>query len=587
MTAAIAVPSPEEERKAFHVLMNIEDHRDFEPTANGWAHAYLAAAEFGADALYAPFAYTVDAFRQRMQAIYDSQLAGMHQPHPYDRKLFVFGDGRRYPIGPFSDAAVKDRLLQMAPFNLTDGCWLQNIVTAKPLDEVSALLFDIWADEAGNGNVEENHCNVYDALLKSVGIYLPPITSADFIEIDVLPSAWRTCVFELCVGLFPQEFFPELLGMTLLLEWETTPQMLPMVHLLEGRGMNPLFFRLHMAIDNISTGHGARAREAIERYLADRLEEGGEVALRQSWERVWRGYVTWATVGFNGTGSIERALQIQRKQINIGSQQAPKCSPDLKDYARRRMLALVERKAPKARQVHGAATVGGQSLNNLFADPPRLLDLLLADGLFDLERPRGSRFLSLLEFGGPMYHVFEEDDVAIILDWIESLTGTPHCVDAVDPDPPPGDAGTQMQALIETLAPRAAGAHTGITLTVDGAPVGLADLLDKPAVLMGALVSNGWVVPGAPGRSMFLVRIASNGGPMDGVLSDDQLEVVKSWIDAGAPRPAPGAPQPAAAAKAKRARRQPQALVDELLPGAADGSALAWRRPYIGQGGVH
>ncbi|MEJ7785498.1 MAG: iron-containing redox enzyme family protein [Solirubrobacteraceae bacterium] len=258
----VELPSPDDERRAFHVLMNIEDHRDFEPTARRWAHAYLASADFDADLLYGRFDYSLEAFRERMQAIYDAQLAVMHAPHPYDQPLFVWSDGRRYPIGPFSDAAVKDRLLQLAPFNLTDGSWLQNVVTARPIDEVSAHLFDIWADEAGNGNVEENHSNVYDTLLKSLGFYLPPVTSADFIDIDVLPSAWRAPVFELCVGLFPQEFLPELLGMTLLLEWEATPQMLPMVNLLEGRGINPLFYKLHMAIDNIDSGHGALARRA-------------------------------------------------------------------------------------------------------------------------------------------------------------------------------------------------------------------------------------------------------------------------------------------------------------------------------------
>lgn len=577
--AATAVPSAEEERKAFHLLVNIEDHRDFEPTANRWAHAYLAAANFRADPLYAPFEYTLDAFRQRTQAIYDAQLVGMHLPHPYDEKLFRAPNGKLYPIGPFTDAAVKDRLLQMAPFNLTDGAWLQNIVTARPIDDVTACLFDIWADETGNGNVEENHNNVYDQLLKSVGIFLPPITSREFIEIDVLPSAWRTPVFELCVGLFPQELFPELLGMTLLLEWESTPQLMPMVRLLEGRGINPLFFILHVAIDNISSGHGALARKAIERYLADRLEEGGEVAMQQSWERIWRGYVTWATVGISGEGRIERALLIQRKHINLGSAAAPRCWPDIKGYARGRMLALVERKAPRARQVHGAVTIGGQSLNGLFADPPRLLELLLADGLFDLERPRDSRFLGLLEFGGPMHHVFDEDDVEIMLDWVESLTDESPCVEPVEPGPASEDPGTRMQELVEALAPRAAGAHGGIVLTVDGAPVALGELLAKPAVLMAALVSNGWIVPGSPGRSMFLARIVSNGGPMDGVLGAAGLAVVKDWVAAGAPQPAPK--------RARTTKRKALAIAPAAPAAGSDGSELAWRRPYIGQGGVH
>ncbi len=75
--------------------MNIEDHPDFDPTAKRWAHAYLAAAEFRAEALYAPFPYTLAAFRKRTQAIYDSQLRRMHAPHAYDEALYVWSDGRR------------------------------------------------------------------------------------------------------------------------------------------------------------------------------------------------------------------------------------------------------------------------------------------------------------------------------------------------------------------------------------------------------------------------------------------------------------------------------------------------------------
>lgn len=566
------LPTPDDERRAFHLLVNIESNRDFESTAQRWARAYLAAAKFDADELYAPFEYTVAAFRQRIQKIYDDQLVYMHRPHPYDQRLFRWSNGNDYPIGPFTDAVVKDRLLQLAPFNLTDGSWLQRAVSAGPIDEVSAHLFDIWADEAGNGNIEENHSNVYDNLLKSCGIYLPPVKAADFIDIDVLPSSWRTPVFELCVGLFPEEFFPELLGMTLLLEWEATPQMLPMVRLLEGRGINPLFYRLHMAIDNISSGHGALARQAIERYLADRLEDGGQVSMQQHWQRIWRGYVTWATLGSGGEDRVERALQIQRKQINIGTKAEPKCWPDLKEHARQRMLKMVQRKASAARQVHGSKSIGGRLLNSLFDDPEQLLAALVSAGYIDSERPSASRFFDLTAFGAPMYHVFNEDELAIVSDWIESLSDHPACVDPIDPDSGDAGAAARMAALVEQLAPTASQAHDGIELSVGGQTVELKSLFSQPVTLIAALVSNGWVVPGDPARSMFYTRVLGNGGPMDGVLTADQMDVVKAWIAAGAAAPS----QVVAGFTAKRARG-----------GAPPGSELAWRRPYIGQGGVH
>lgn len=425
------LPGHELERSAFHKLVNIEDNRAFEPTARKWAQAYLAAAQYDADPLYGAFLYTVERFRARMKAIYDQQLPMMHQPHPYDGDTMTYVDGRQFRVGPFSDAVVKDRILQLAPFNLTDGVWLQHVVSASPIDEIQSRLFGIWSDEAGNGHTAENHANVYDALLKSIGHYLPPITDAAFLDIDVLPGAWRGPVFEMCVGLFPQEFFPELLGMTLFLEWEATPTMHPLVTLLEGRGMNPLFYKLHMGIDNISNGHGARAREAIEAYLAREMEEGGDAAQQGTWKRIWNGYVAWATLGGLGVEMQERAMQIDRKQINIGTSETPECWPDLGLWCRARMVRLVEHKAPEASQVHGLHKLGTTLLNTLFASHPGdVPDLLRANGYIDIAHPRRSRFFQLIDFGGPMYRVFDDDERAVILDWIESLTAQPTCVGA-------------------------------------------------------------------------------------------------------------------------------------------------------------
>ncbi|MEJ7785497.1 MAG: hypothetical protein WKF96_11890 [Solirubrobacteraceae bacterium] len=190
--------------------------------------------------------------------------------------------------------------------------------------------------------------------------------------------------------------------------------------------------------------------------------------------------------------------------------------------------------------------------------------------------PRSSRFFDLIEFGGPMYNVFTPEDIDVVLDWVESLADRSACVEPIETGPAPQDPGARMQQVIEALAPRAKGAHSEITLAVDGAVVALTDLLDRPVELMVALVANGWIVTAAPSRSMFLSRIATNGGPMDGVLDAGQLAIVREWIEAGAPAPAPAAP-----------RAAPRLVAARAAPGGNGDSALSWRRPYIGQGGVH
>ena len=292
------LPSTDEEREAFHKIINIENFPDFRDKARKYASAYFANAKYSASPAYAEFEYTEERFHECMKAIYDAFVENdMYSTHFYDEPVYQSPE-RDFMSGKASNKVVIDNLIQKAPFNFLDGVWLQHIMTARPSDEVMSKLFDIWADEAGNGEVEHNYANVYDNLLKSRGVYLPAVNSREFIEYPFTPGSWRTAVFQQCVGLFPQEFFPELLGMTLFLEWEATPILTPTVRMMRGRGIDPPFYQLHVAIDNISRGHGALAFEAIKIFLAEQRQEGGEDEVQKNWKRIWNGYVTWATAGF-------------------------------------------------------------------------------------------------------------------------------------------------------------------------------------------------------------------------------------------------------------------------------------------------
>lgn len=538
------------EPEYFHRLVNIEDHPDFLATANQLARHYLdegmrneEQAPPGSN-LKRLATYADDLFETHMRKIYDGFVATMYEPHWFESGILTFpnesGRARRFPIGRVSDKVVRERLFQMAPFNLVDGAWLQNILAAGPSDSVRSSLFAIWEDEAGNGDVSRNHANVYDALLKSLNIYLPPITSREFIQQDFLPGAFTGAVFQLAVGQSPQQFFPELLGMTLYLEWEASPTLTPMTRMLLSRGLNAHFFQLHVAIDNITAGHGALALQAVKDYLADKREEGGEAAVDLSWRRVWNGYVTWATLGGFGRELTEHSLVLERKQINISADPGRRvCWPDFAQYERRRMLALVERKASVARQMHGGKLVGGQSLNALFADPPHLLDLLVSTGLVDPERARDSRLIDLMRFSGPMYEVFTADEKEVVLDWIESLRPSQaRCVDPLPPQPVSADLPGRVAGLISDKAAQAATVHEGIVLADEsGNPVALRDWFASPTGLMKALVAGGWIVPGEQDRSIFLSRLIGAGGPMSAVFSDDERHLLQEWIEQGAQLP--------------------------------------------------
>jgi len=244
----------------------------------------------------------------------------------------------------------------------------------------------------------------------------------------------------MCVGLFPEEFLPELLGMTLMLEWEATPTLTPTVKMLRGRNISPHFYQLHVAIDNIAAGHGALAKEAIELYLEQIGADGGNSQVQSQWKRIWTGYVTWATLGTFGSDLVKYLMKFDGKGT----------PEQKKEFARERMLNLIQKKAPVAETSHGNAMLNGRRLNELFTDPPALLDALSNDPrqLINVESPRDSPFIAqLMSFNGPMYKVFTEAEQDIILDWIESLETTIPI--------PPADIGAQMREVLRRYQPLA------------------------------------------------------------------------------------------------------------------------------------
>src|SRR5262249_2561554 len=161
--------------------------------------------------------------------------------------------------------------------------------------EVNSLLFDIWSDETGNGNPALNHSNLYTALLQGLGIYLPDITSRAYADDPrFFDSAFTVPLFELVVSQFSEEFFPEILGMTLYLEWEVL-SLVPGVQRWEAQSprIDAQFLRMHIGIDNAVDGHGAKAKRAVKLYLDHVLRESGEDEMRAQWKRIWTGYVAF------------------------------------------------------------------------------------------------------------------------------------------------------------------------------------------------------------------------------------------------------------------------------------------------------
>jgi hypothetical protein len=302
----------------------------------------------------------------------------------------------------------------------------------------------------------------------------------------------------------------------------------------------------------------------VKLYLEDLREKGGEEAVQNHWNRIWKGYVTWATIGTFGADLLQHLLLFDGKLPG-----------QLKAYAAQRMVAMITRKAPTARKSHGAARLGGRPLNELFEKPTELMDALLADpeGWIDQNNPRDSRFFrELISFSGPMYKVFTPEDQDIILDWIESLRDVPT-------PPPSHDVGQQIKKILLQYADRARREprHNAFTFPQsDGTPKAIREWFEGPLEeLMAALARSEWIKPGAVADSSFFTDVVGSDGLMAEIIRAEDIDVIKDWVGQGCPQPGE-VPSPSLALSRTSIFAAPLPSVPFFL-----------KRQTIGHGSVH
>jgi hypothetical protein len=518
-------------RDYFHLLMNIESNPDFRDTARELAYDYLeqgkqAGESFVGNPLreqYTYFKFDADVFAARLEKIYNTERAA----------------GERYtPTSPIEEPLfrtpehVVERIRQLAPFNQLDGSWLERATKAGPINEVNGFLFEIWADEVGNGDPAQSHANVYVDLMHSANVYLPPLNSRAYADHpDLWDASFSSPAYQSALAYFPETFYPEILGMTLYLEWEAI--FLPaMVKLYEYHGYPSLFYRLHVAIDNPVNGHGARARDAVLMFLDHVRAEGGDGDVQDAFKRIWTGYLAFRFGGFD---------EFQYRLTN---------PPTLYD----RMLAMVESKRRYGRLNHGVRRLGPNRINDLFDEPDQFLAELAGSDLIVKGDARQSPIFGLMGPTGPMLKVFTAKERDLWADWINALPKDP-----VGAALPPGRT---MEVLLRQFTPRgiAVPEHAGFTLKGEFRDPAAGEALAKveksvswwfqigqPDRFMAALADtcNGWVVPGNPDGSRLVAELLVAPGRMSRFLARPIAElggkparnVIIDWIAAGCPQP--------------------------------------------------
>ncbi|MDJ0344795.1 iron-containing redox enzyme family protein [Streptomyces sp. H10-C2] len=198
-----------------------------------------------------------------------------------------FQDGSDDPLP--ERAALIDSTLQLAPLTLIDGAWLAGHTDYQLASaERGHFLFETYWDELGNGRPELNHPLIYRAVLREMGIELPPTRSPEFAAWPALRDrSFELPVYWLAIGRFPLTFEPEILGLNLAMELSGVGGSYRRARqALKRYGFSTAFVDVHNTIDNVATGHSAWAADAVDGYLAQQAP----AARTDAWDRIRAGY---------------------------------------------------------------------------------------------------------------------------------------------------------------------------------------------------------------------------------------------------------------------------------------------------------
>ena len=302
-----------------------------------------------------------------------------------------------------------------APVKLVDGAWLGHVhktSTPFPLRHITKDAWQIMSEELGDGDLKKNHVQVYDRLLKSVGLTLPRADSIEFthscLNIDDIQT-WKAGLAQLLISLFPHDFLPEILGFNLHFESLTLDTLMASEELAELK-IDPYYFMLHITIDNADSGHSAIALQAVSKYIEHvQTTQGGEAA-RKAWRRVQAGYMLSESGGAHHTINVRELSELEVD-----------------------LLRIFKSKSAAAYKVHrnSRLRIGRHTLIDWLqpdlwdsAEHQRdfLLDLSNCPSYIHRGNSKASRFIKELEWGGKMFGAFTRTEIGVLERWINSQT---------------------------------------------------------------------------------------------------------------------------------------------------------------------
>ncbi|MGI9498542.1 MAG: iron-containing redox enzyme family protein [Geminicoccaceae bacterium] len=296
LDVVLAEPCYLDNRELFFRLVNIENFPNTREIAKARAEQGLADAltlftiEGGGRYTDASmFTYTPEALLDRVDDIYWKKLVNPYKPldtiPPADE--VVFGQ-LTFTLG-----------------NLIDGTWAHRVGNIGRFDRSSDnKLLMIYADEMGLGDIRKNHITLVYRVLQSMGIHLPHIREDSFLDQnDIADELYAFAVHQLCLALFPDSHYPEIVGYNLGIEMFGLGELrLHEIQKLKHHGFDPIYEEAHLSIDNVSSGHAQQSAEIVNIYLDEVKHRFGFQRMQEEWERVWAGYASFAQFVERGHG---------------------------------------------------------------------------------------------------------------------------------------------------------------------------------------------------------------------------------------------------------------------------------------------
>lgn len=283
-----AEAAPRDHREFFYRLVNIENFANTLPLAAEHAETVLRDAEVlwthGAGGRYTDatwFDYSSEALYERCERIYWDKLVAPYQPLDEipDRDTVVFLQ-TTYALGA-----------------LIDGAWLHRLGNLGHRERPSdPMLFSIYADEMGHGDLRKNHLTLIHTALASMDVRLPHIRESAFMgQADLPDDLYGFSLYQLSLALFPDRFYNEILGYNLAIEMFGLGELrLHEIQKLHHYGFDDCYEKAHLTIDNFSAGHTRQAADTIVTYLDNVRRTVGDAAVENEWRRIWRGYAAYA-----------------------------------------------------------------------------------------------------------------------------------------------------------------------------------------------------------------------------------------------------------------------------------------------------